>query len=242
MTTREQDKIGLWVAVGFVVYAIIIVLSALFSAPRIGGHHGAPRVTPAPVAARWAIGSRISESQSTTQHAERGATAPRSDSGPTGFDTERESVAIVQAVSARFEQLANPNCERQRGFRSSCGLTDVDVQGALVAHRCKPTRDRSRHSASAAQIQRMVEGFRAPGSMGCQRAPNAGYARERTTKATFVDRGSIPRGSTLTSFSKPEASAQQQESAGRPASEDDCASGSEAGQSAAEQPAMILAT
>lgn len=159
-------------------------------------------------------------------------------SGPTGFDTERESEAIVQAVSVRFEQLATPNCERQRGLRSSCGLTDVGAQDALVAHRCKPTRDRSRHSASAAQIQRMVEGFRAPSFMGCQRAQNAGYARERTSEATFVDRGSIPRGSTHSKqLSKRVVSAQQQESATRLASVDDLASRSTG--SAPAQPELI---
>ncbi len=136
-------------------------------------------------------------------------------SGPTGFDTERESEAIVQAVSARFEQLANPSCKRQRSFRSSRGLNGVDEQGARVAHRRKHTSSAATRLRVAAQIQKMVEAPTplVPEAVRCLKSD---YARERTSEANFVDLGSTPSGSTHRNQSV--SSTQQQESATRLAS------------------------
>jgi hypothetical protein len=50
--TRQQDRLGLYVALMFVAFAIAICISALFGAPskHVGGNHEAPRVTLGPVA------------------------------------------------------------------------------------------------------------------------------------------------------------------------------------------------
>ncbi len=76
MTTRKQDEIGLWIAIAFIVWTIAVCLSALFSAPKttLGGHHEAPRVTPAPVAG--SAGSRADKSF--VSDAERRMTPARS--------------------------------------------------------------------------------------------------------------------------------------------------------------------
>lgn len=58
----------------------------------------------------------------------------------TSFDTGQGTGTIAPAVSARCEQLANPNRKRQRDPRPRPhGLIGVDVQGARVAHRRKHT-------------------------------------------------------------------------------------------------------
>ena len=184
-----------------VVAVCVLTLATIASCSRAhhskeGVNHEAPRVTPGPVA-----GSAGSRTTIAIAHdAERRIAPARSaTSGPIGFDTERDSEVNVQAVSVRFEQPANPNCKRQRSLRSSPrGLNGVErARLSSSAPASTPTRDRSRHCASAAQIQRMVEGFRSPGSIGRRRASNADYARERASDATFVDPGSIPGGSTL---------------------------------------------
>lgn len=126
-------------------------------------------------------------------------------SGPTGFDTERESDAIVPAVSVRCEQLANPNCERQRGFRPSHrGLIGVDEQGARVAHRRKHTSSAETDCRVPAQIQTVVEAPTplVPKAVDCLEFD---YARERTSEANFVDPGSTPGGSTTDALGAPSA-------------------------------------
>lgn len=58
---RDQDRLGLYAVGMLVLLAIAMCLSALFGAPSInGGHrHGAPRVTPGPVAG--SAGSQLIE-------------------------------------------------------------------------------------------------------------------------------------------------------------------------------------
>jgi hypothetical protein len=193
-------------AVAAILFAVVVVsiltLAAMGGCLRAqqshkGESHEAPRVTPGPVAG--SAGSRTLESFGTD--AARRMTPSRAvTSGPIGFDTKRESEAIVQAVSVRFEQPANPNRKRQRDLRSSPrGLNGAEcARISSSASVSTPTRDRPRHPASAVLNSAGGGGPKAPGyGNDCRPSQRTDYARERTSEATFVDLGSIPSGSTL---------------------------------------------
>lgn len=156
---------------------------------RIGGDHAAAWENPR--GAKYALSHQAIDDS-------RERPAP-SNSWPTGFDTERELEAIVQAVSVRFEQLANPNCKRQRSLRSSLrGLNGAErARLSSSASVSTPTRDRPRHLASAVLNSAGGGGPKAPGyGNDCRPSQRTDYARERTSEANFVDPGSIPGGYT----------------------------------------------
>lgn len=119
--------------------------------------------------------------------------------GPKGFDTARESETIMPAVSARREQLANPNRKRQRDLRSGCGLIGVGAQGARVAHRRKHTRSAETDCRVPAQIQTVVEAPTplVPEAVDCLKVD---YACERGSESNVVDPSSILGGSTPLKF------------------------------------------
>lgn len=167
---------------------------------RTGGGHAAtwenPRGAKYALSHQNQFNARISNAR---RDKDQGVRERSEISGRNGFDTERESEAIVQAVSVRFEQLANPNCKRQRSLRSSPrGLNGAEcARLSSSASVSTPTRDRSRHPASAILNSAGGGGPKAPGyGNDCRPSQRTDYARERTSEANFVDPGSIPGGYT----------------------------------------------
>lgn len=153
--------------------------------------------------------------------------------GSTGFDTESESEAIVQAGPARLNQPANVSCERQRGFLSGCGLSGVHARGARVARGRKHTRSAASLLLVAAKIQQVVEAP-APWRQGPSRASISNtHASELLMSNSWT---AVQLRATPLLEKQPIICAQRQGSASWLASVDDCATGS-----AAAQPANVLA-
>lgn len=115
--------------------------------------------------------------------------------GPTGFDVAGGSELTVPAALDRREKRATSNCERQRGFRSGCGLIGAGEQGARVAHQRHHTSWAARGRRLAAEILTVVEAP-TPRRQGLPVALNPATHVSEVLCRIVADRGSIPRGST----------------------------------------------
>jgi len=257
---RETDRLGLYAVGMLFLLALAMVATALFApvhprrAPQSeiatrtltssrssseGGHHEAPRVTPGPVAG--SAGSRTPITQGTTQHAESGATAPLSDQqdGNVGWIIKNQASAesFTISPSALHTGSFRPRLPLRSSLtfateRTLLPCTSSTRTGAARSCRCLSALSPSRGTGTGLRASDVnARGYTCGKVTGLFTGALAMLASEARDKVVRIDTRALPL--------KAVSSAQQQESAGRPASEDDCASGSEAGQSPAEQPATI---
>jgi hypothetical protein len=116
-------------------------------------------------------------------------------SGPNGFDVAGRSGSNVSAALDCRERRATYNCERQRGSRSGCGLSDAGARGVRVARRRHHTSWATRDRHLAAEKLTVVEAP-TPRRHGQPVALNPATHVSEILVWNVADRGSIPRGST----------------------------------------------
>jgi hypothetical protein len=115
--------------------------------------------------------------------------------GLTGFDVAGGSDSTVSAALDCRKRRATYDCERQRGSRSGCGLSDAGARGARVARRRHHTSLVARRRRRATETLTVVE---AP-TPRRQEQPVALNPATHVSESSYLivaDRGSIPRGST----------------------------------------------
>lgn len=115
--------------------------------------------------------------------------------GLTGFDVAGGSDSTVSAALDCRERRATYDCERQRGYRSGCGLSDAGRRGARVARRRHHTSWATRDRRLVADILTVVEAP-TPRRHGPPVALMPATHVSESANLIVADRGSIPRGST----------------------------------------------
>jgi hypothetical protein len=101
---------------------------------------------------------------------------------------------VPAALDCR-ERRATYDCERQRGSRSGCGLSDAGARGARVARRCHHTSWATSRRRLVAETSTVVEAP-TPRRQEQPVALNPATHVSEVCSRSFADRGSIPRAST----------------------------------------------